>query len=215
MDKQSSTFHDRLSFNFRPLPSASLSLTLADRGRVQCVSPVFSDVAVMPSVSYCGAGLRLSDVWLHAGFSPCFIDTVTSSVLFALAVVGGGAQLLIYRRCSTRLERHLRRPSRLYVLQVALCVALFIEAVVRVVIDRTVLAPHAALPYQILRACSGAVVWPMVATLVVVERARVLPSVPTRRHGPLLLLLVTAAFVTENLAFISWNSSLWWWTSRT
>jgi Mitochondrial ABC-transporter N-terminal five TM region len=54
----------------------------------------------------------------------------------------------------------------------------------------------------------------MVAILLYLESNYMLPSIPTRGHGMVLLAFVTAAFVVENLAFISWFSPLWWWTVR-
>ena len=41
-----------------------------------------------------------------------------------------------------------------------------------------------------------------------------LPSIPTRGHGLVLLILVTISFVFETLALLSWFSPLWWWTVR-
>ncbi|KAK2158020.1 hypothetical protein NP493_1828g00001 [Ridgeia piscesae] len=164
---------------------------------------------------YCGPNLTLSEAWVHQGLSPCFINTVSSSVLFGIMVVFGGIECIIYRRYSTQFDPVQRPKSFLYTLQMSLTIAMAMEAVLHVVLQVTVIEPHKAYPYQILVAAFMAVAWPMAAIVTSLERRRMLPSIPTRGHGLVLLLFVTIAFAAENIAFLSWYSSLWWWTKRT
>ena len=67
---------------------------------------------------------------------------------------------------------------------------------------------------DILKVCSGTLSWVMVAVLIHLECQWMLPSIPTRGHGLVLLILVTISFVFETLALLSWFSPLWWWTVR-
>ncbi|KAI0233623.1 ATP-binding cassette sub-family B member 6, mitochondrial [Lamellibrachia satsuma] len=164
---------------------------------------------------YCGGNLSLSDAWVDQGLSPCFIETLTASVLFGVMVVFGGIEYVIYRRYSTQLDPILRPSSFLYIVQLALTIAMAMEAVLRVVLQLTTIAPQEVFPYQILVACFMAIAWLMTAAIISLERRRMLPSIPTRGHGLVLLLFVTIAFATENIAFLSWYSSFWWWTNRT
>jgi len=68
---------------------------------------------------------------------------------------------------------------------------------------------------DILEVGSGTVSWVLAAVLVYLECHWMLPSIPTRGHGLVLLILVTVSFVFETLALLSWFSPLWWWTIRT
>jgi len=68
---------------------------------------------------------------------------------------------------------------------------------------------------DILELCAGVSSWIMVGLLVRLESNYMLPSIPTRGHGIVLLAFATVAFVVENIAFISWFSPQWWWTVRT
>jgi len=67
---------------------------------------------------------------------------------------------------------------------------------------------------DILEAVSGTVSWVVAAVLIHLECHWMLPSIPTRGHGLVLLSLVTVFFVFETLALLSWFSPLWWWTAR-
>jgi len=67
---------------------------------------------------------------------------------------------------------------------------------------------------DILEACSGTFSWVVVAILIYLECHWMLPSIPTRGHGLVLLILVTISFIFETLALLSWFSPLWWWTAR-
>jgi len=67
---------------------------------------------------------------------------------------------------------------------------------------------------DILEVGSNTVSWILAAVLVHLECHWMLPSIPTRGHGLVLLILVTVSFVFETLALLSWFSPLWWWTVR-
>jgi len=67
---------------------------------------------------------------------------------------------------------------------------------------------------DILAAGCGTLTWVLAAVLIHLECHWMLPSIPTRGHGLVLLILVTISFVFETLALLSWFSPLWWWTLR-
>ena len=157
----------------------------------------------------------MSDAWFDQGLAPCFVETLSASVLFGIMAVFGGIEYVIYRRYATLLDSMLRPTSFLYVLQMALTIAMALEAVLRVSLQATVIEPLEVYPYQILVACFTAAAWLMSAMVISLERRKMLPSVPTRGHGLVLLLFVMLAFAAENVAFLSWFSPLWWWTDRT
>lgn len=50
--------------------------------------------------------------------------------------------------------------------------------------------------------------------LLLIERHRLLPTVPTRGHGIVLLVFWTLAFVKANLSFLNWFSNEWWWQKK-
>lgn len=67
---------------------------------------------------------------------------------------------------------------------------------------------------DILEAGCGTLPWVIAVVLIYLECHWMLPSIPTRGHGLVLLLLVTISLVFETLALLSWFSPLWWWTVR-
>ena len=69
--------------------------------------------------------------------------------------------------------------------------------------------------YQILSACLHCVAWLYTIPVICVERKRMLPSIPARGHGPVLLLFWTASLACDALALLSWFSDEWWFSNRT
>lgn len=53
--------------------------------------------------------------------------------------------------------------------------------------------------------------WAEGFALILKERRRQLPIIPTRGHGFALILLWVLAFAAANLPFISWINHQWWW----
>jgi len=91
---------------------------------------------------YCDNRSNLSHPWVQEGFSPCFYTTLSSSILAAVAVLCGGAQIYVYRKYAVRIESVIRRPKpsleRLYKLQLMLLALACIEPVVRLILQLTV-----------------------------------------------------------------------------
>ena len=163
---------------------------------------------------YCSPDESLKEPWTKHGFSHCFLDTATYIVLFGFLVITGTIQAVMYRRYSTPLEKRFQPRSWLYKIQILLSVLMTVQGPVRVLLQLFLIEPKKLYIYQILVGSFSAVMWPLSLTLMCLERKRLLPSIPARGHGLILLLFWTLAFVTENLAFISWFSPNWWWHKR-
>ena len=69
--------------------------------------------------------------------------------------------------------------------------------------------------YQVFTACTFVLAYLVSVRLIFLERNNALPSIPTRGHGLLLLLFWALALVRENIAFVSWWGSDWWWALHT
>jgi len=101
----------------------------------------------MNMLAYCDNRSNLSHLWVKDGLSPCFFTTISSSLLVAIAVLGGGVQIYVYRKYAVRLQSITQRqkPSleRLYALQLVLLTLACVEPIVRLVLQLTVIR-HAA-----------------------------------------------------------------------
>jgi hypothetical protein len=69
--------------------------------------------------------------------------------------------------------------------------------------------------YLLLYTLGNAVVWPLSLHLVYLERNALLPSIPARGHGLILLIFWTLAFVSQNLAFLNMKNEDWWFDLET
>lgn len=99
-------------------------------------------------------------------------------------------------------------------LQIILTAILAMEAVVHVVMQDVTIEPKYVAGYQLLTALAMSIVWMSTIHLLKLERNSALPSIPTRGHGLVLLGIWSLAFIKENLAFVSWWSSSWWWSLK-
>jgi len=117
----------------------------------------------------------------------------------------------MYWRHGTRLEPGYRPSSCLYVLQVILTVAMAAQSIINIVLHALVMADKQVAISDILCAVLGLKMWLVSLHLIKLERRQILPSIPVRGHGLVLLVFWTLAFVYENLAFVSWFSPQWWW----
>jgi ATP-binding cassette subfamily B (MDR/TAP) protein 6 len=57
--------------------------------------------------------------------------------------------------------------------------------------------------------------YPFSLLVVRIERRFLLPSVPTKGHGIVLLLFWTLVFISENLAFFNLDKKQWWFQLKT
>ncbi|TTE66790.1 ATP-binding cassette sub-family B member 6, mitochondrial [Bagarius yarrelli] len=159
--------------------------------------------------SYCEPDVSIQQVWSDGGFTPCFFFTLVPSVLGTLAVLLGTLHCVCYRRYGTDMEPRFVPRSRLYKLQLSFSVLLSLQALIWMIFRVVQDAPVPG--YVVLCGCLYALAWAWATVLLRVERKRVLLGDWTRGHSAMLLLFWMVAFVAENLAFVSWESSRWWW----
>lgn len=165
-------------------------------------------------MQYCKNGSSIHLYWIDNGLNPCFIDTLTSSIFFLIIGVFGIVQSCMYDRYSTPVEKKYQPFNVGYILQVACTCLLIIECVLHIVLTDAAMSSHTVYGYQLYTALVYFFGWTMSLRLLCLERSRALPSIPTRGHGLVLLVFWTMAFIRENLAFVSWFSTAWWWHLR-
>lgn len=162
------------------------------------------------TMEFCPPNITIGQVWLHRGWSPCFLDTVSVSAIAGLLLIFGSAQLYMYRRYGTRNDEV--PPSRHYNIQLMLHVLVPALELVRFMLQATTAYDHvhiAIFGYQILHLALTLFVYAFLLALLVRERNRLLPSTPTHGHGLVLLCSWTLLFVVENLQLINMNSVDW------
>ena len=164
-------------------------------------------------MKFCG-NQTLTDAWIDQGLNHCFIDTVASSVLFGLMSIFGTFTLIIYKRFSTPVDSRIKPQSCFFGFQIFLSILMSLQYIVKFGLQTKVTEPKQIFGYMILSTVFYVCAWPISVVIIMLERKRQLPSMPTRGHGLLVLLFYTLAFVNENLAFLSWFSKDWWWIHR-
>ncbi|KAL4222048.1 ATP-binding cassette sub- B member 6 [Mactra antiquata] len=160
---------------------------------------------------YCSNGTEFTNIWLDEGINHCFLNTITSSVLFLLIFIFGSVQNHMYNKYSTKIEAQYVRTNFGSVLQVILTVLLITESVSHIVMKDLMKEKGGVVGVDVLTFFSLFLSWLFSLKLLSLERKSMLPTIPTRGHGLLLLTFWTLAFLRENLAFISWWSHDWWW----
>lgn len=161
-------------------------------------------------MKYCPPNVTLNEVWVDHGISQCFMDTVSTSVTAGFLFILGTTQLWIYKKYATSVSAYSLPKSKLYYLQLMFLALLPIFAVSRLVLQATLLHDRVVYGHMILATCLIAASSLYSIVLVVVERKYMLPSVPTRGHGLVLLIYWTLLFITENLAFLNLKKEEWW-----
>lgn len=69
--------------------------------------------------------------------------------------------------------------------------------------------------YLLLYTIGNVIVWPLSLHLIYLERNALLPSIPARGHGLILLIFWTLTFVAQNLAFLNMKNEDWWFDLET
>ncbi|KAG7163686.1 ATP-binding cassette sub-family B member 6-like 2 [Homarus americanus] len=164
---------------------------------------------------YCPPNVTFNHIWVNHGISHCFLDTVTTSVYASFIVLFGLGQWLMYRKYATETDQYLRPKSVLFGIQVALSILMLLIACARIILQATVIGDHVLYGYMILYFGCNLVCWPLSLRIVFLERNYLLPTVPTRGHGVVLLVFWTLVFVSENLAFLNLRNEDWWFDLST
>lgn len=158
---------------------------------------------------YCEGNSSLSEVWIQHGLFPCFYFTLVSTVLLSIVFFLGALQCACYNIYGTSMEpKHVPR-SRLFHLQLLLTIILLLQFATYILWQ--VFSLDTIYGYMIVYSCLSLIGWACTIFLLHLERRRVMVRDRTRGHGTILLLFWALGFAAENLAFVSWESPLWWW----
>lgn len=126
----------------------------------------------------------------------------------------GAVQLYLFRKYATRMDQRLVTHSHLFRLQIIFALTLFLEPLIYLALRGTLLTEEAICGYEVYSSVILALSWCMACVVAYVECRWMLPTIPTRGHGLVLLIFLAFAFVVESLAFLSFNSTLWWFNER-
>ncbi|KAK7109557.1 ATP-binding cassette sub-family B member 6-like [Littorina saxatilis] len=160
---------------------------------------------------FCPNGTSWTDTWVDKGINRCFFDSVSSGALGGFVLFCGILQCVLYSRYSLRVDRKLVHSSKAVYMQVFLTMLMVVGSVVYMILQNVELYGKVLYGYQVLTACAFVLAYLVSLRLIFLERSNALPSIPTRGHGLLLLLFWALGLVRENVAFVSWYSSEWWW----
>ncbi|CAH2096146.1 unnamed protein product [Euphydryas editha] len=160
-------------------------------------------------MEYCPPNVTLSEIWIDHGISQCFMETVSAAIIGGFLLVFGIIQVVMYRRYATEVVDV--RSSKLFLVQLFFTLFVPVLAVVRFLLQAFVFKGGHIYGYMILALVVNLVVFPLSAHLAVIERRYLLPSVPPRGHGFVLLVFWAMIFVSENLSFLNLNKEGWWW----
>ncbi|CAG0919528.1 unnamed protein product [Notodromas monacha] len=163
-------------------------------------------------ISFCPANASLSQPWINHGLSPCFVDFFFSCFEFAFITFFGGVQLYYFRKYASRTARNLIPKSRLYQVQLWLAVLFPIVEGIRQGLMYYLKGEYYG--YELVYLLAVAYAWYWSVHLLRLERCYMLPTVPVKGHGLVLLLFWTTVFVKENLTFLNLKGLHWWFLLR-
>ncbi|XP_035228814.1 ATP-binding cassette sub-family B member 6, mitochondrial-like isoform X2 [Stegodyphus dumicola] len=159
---------------------------------------------------YCPRNITFLKPWVDHSLSHCFIDTISSAFIMCFVIIFGGVQIRMYKRYSSDLDPRIFPHSFMYKLQIACHFFLSISALIRLILQISVLYDLYVYGYMILSACFYFSSFPFALYLLFLERHKALPSIPTRGHGLVLLIFWTSVFITENLTILNIQNEKWW-----
>ncbi|KAI8436832.1 hypothetical protein MSG28_010287 [Choristoneura fumiferana] len=163
----------------------------------------------MSRMEYCPPNVTLGEIWVDHGISQCFMETASAAFIGGFLLVFGLAQVIMYKRYATEVMDV--RSSRLFCVQIIFTLLIPVLAVARFLLQAFLFKGGHIYGYMILALVITVVIFPLSAYLAVLERRFLLPSVPPRGHGFVLLVFWALIFVSENLSFLNLNKEGWWW----
>ncbi|XP_026327452.1 ATP-binding cassette sub-family B member 6, mitochondrial isoform X1 [Hyposmocoma kahamanoa] len=163
-------------------------------------------------MEYCPPNVTLGEVWVDHGISQCFMETVSGAIIGGFLIICGIMQIVMYKRYATEVTDV--RCSRLFGVQIFFTILIPILGVIRFLLQALVFKGGHIYGYMILALIVSLIVFPLSAYLAILERRYLLPSVPPRGHGFVLLVFWAMVFVSENLSFLNLNKEGWWWHLR-
>lgn len=165
--------------------------------------------------SYCPPNVHIWDIWVNHGTSQCFMYTLSSSVIAGFILIMGTIQLCIYRKYGTETLPNQLSKSKLYYFQIFLTVFIPLLEVVRFILQGTVLNNKTIYGYMITSLVLTIIAYLYSIYVIRIERHYLLPSVPSRGHGIVLLIFWSLIFIFENLSFLNLGQNQWWFKLKT
>lgn len=160
-------------------------------------------------MEYCPPNVTLNEVWVDHGISQCFMETVSSTIIGLFILVFGSTQIVMYKRYATEVMDV--RPSKLFAVQIFFTLFIPFMAIIRFFLQAFFFEGGQIYGYMVVALVTTVVIFPLSAYLVILERRYLLPSVPPRGHGFVLLIFWALIFVSENLSFVNLKKDGWWW----
>ncbi|XP_076292860.1 ABC transporter ATP-binding protein/permease Hmt-1 [Lasioglossum baleicum] len=167
------------------------------------------------TLTYCPPNITFTEIWVDHGMSKCFMDTVNTIVISLYLLIFGTIQLWMYRKYGTETPTSLFPRNKLYTLQKVLLYFIPILSVLRIIFQGTILDDKKVYGYMILTTVLTVIIYPYSVYILKIERHKLLPGVPPRGHGIVLLGFWTLAFVVENLVFVNIEKLEWWFHLNT
>lgn len=159
---------------------------------------------------YCPPNVTITTLWINHGMSECLMATQSSLIIGAFLLIFGTAQLWMYFKYASPVTLQLLPSSPLYHLQMFITYFLAGIALTRFILLITILNPGIIYGYMVVWTTVNIIALLYSSLIIWVERNYMLPSVPTRGHGLVLLLFWTFLFMTENLTFVNLGRHDWW-----
>ncbi|CAH0398324.1 unnamed protein product [Chilo suppressalis] len=160
-------------------------------------------------MGYCPPNVTLAEVWIDHGISQCFMETVSSVIIGGFLLVFGTIQIVLHIRHAVEVTDV--RPSPMFGVQIFFTLFVPVLAVIRFLLQAFVFKGGQIYGYMLLALVVTLIAFPLSAYLAVIERRFLLPSLPPRGHGFVLLVFWALIFVSENLSFLNLNKDGWWW----
>ncbi|XP_072028962.1 ATP-binding cassette sub-family B member 6-like [Amphiura filiformis] len=164
-------------------------------------------MAVAP---YCPANTTMANIWIDNGLSRCFLETLFASFQAFIMLVLGSIQILLFWKRSVQIEDRFKPGPLWSHIQIAVTVLMIVQYVVRIILLATI-GDEEIYGYIELSTCFYIATYILSGFIIYMERSWTFLSRHARGHGTIILLFWSAAFLHENLAFISWKSPHWWW----
>lgn len=166
-------------------------------------------------VQYCPPNVTLNHPWVNHGLTRCFLDTVSTSIISGFLILFGSIESIVYRKYGTSIQPRSWRRSKLFIIQIMASLILTLLPIVECVVQIYLVHGGVLYGYLLLYTLGNVIVWPLSLHLVYLERNALLPSIPARGHGLILLIFWTLTFVAQNLAFLNMKNEDWWFDLET
>ena len=121
---------------------------------------------------FCPNGTSPSVIWRDGAFTHCFIDTVSSSVLFGLIFLLGSLEIWVYCKWSTSIERNRRPKSVFFLFQILFTVLLTIHYVAFLLLRLFYLHNRVIYVYMVVAAAFTILTYPISLVVILLERRR-------------------------------------------